>query len=303
MTSDILNEIINLKKEKNAVILAHYYAPDEIQSVADYVGDSFYLARIAEQIPEDLIVFCGVGFMAESVKIINPEKTVLVPDISADCAMAHMASIEKIKKLRKEYDDLAVVCYINSTADLKSHSDICVTSSNAVKIVKNLPNKNIFFIPDKNLGGYVAEQVPEKNIILNDGYCPIHAALTVEALKKTIEEHPNANVLTHPECEREILELSDYIGSTADILKYASESEHKEFIICTEDGVGYPLRKNNPDKKFYFAGEQFKCMDMKLNTPEKLLHVLKTGENEIKVDKTKREKALLPLKRMLENAK
>ncbi len=303
MTSDILNEIINLKKEKNAVILAHYYAPDEIQSVADYVGDSFYLARLAENIPEDLIVFCGVGFMAESVKIINPEKTVLVPDMSADCAMAHMASVEKIKKLRKEYDDLAVVCYINSTADLKCHSDICVTSSNAVKIVKNLPNKNIFFIPDKNLGGYVAEQVPEKNIILNDGYCPIHAALTVDALKKTIEEHPMAKVLTHPECEREILEISDYIGSTADILKYASESEHGEFIICTEDGVGYPLKKNNPDKKFYFAGEQFKCMDMKLNTPEKLLHVLKTGENEIKVSKTKREKALLPLKRMLESAK
>ena len=303
MTSDILNEIINLKKEKNAVILAHYYAPDEIQSVADYVGDSFYLARLAENIPEDLIVFCGVGFMAESVKIINPEKTVLVPDMSADCAMAHMASVEKIKKLRKEYDDLAVVCYINSTADLKCHSDICVTSSNAVKIVKNLPNKNIFFIPDKNLGSYVAEQVPEKNIILNDGYCPIHAALTVDDLKKTIEEHPMAKVLTHPECEREILELSDYIGSTADILKYASESEHGEFIICTEDGVGYPLKKNNPDKKFYFAGEQFKCMDMKLNTPEKLLHVLKTGENEIKVSKTKREKALLPLKRMLESAK
>ena len=303
MTSDILNEIINLKKEKNAVILAHYYAPDEIQSVADYVGDSFYLARLAENIPEDLIVFCGVGFMAESVKIINPEKTVLVPDMSADCAMAHMASVEKIKKLRKEYDDLAVVCYINSTADLKCHSDICVTSSNAVKIVKNLPNKNIFFIPDKNLGGYVAEQVPEKNIILNDGYCPIHAALTVDDLKKTIEEHPMAKVLTHPECEREILELSDYIGSTADILKYANESEHGEFIICTEDGVGYPLKKNNPDKKFYFAGEQFKCMDMKLNTPEKLLHVLKTGENEIKVSKTKREKALLPLKRMLESAK
>lgn len=303
MTSDILNEIINLKKEKNAVILAHYYAPDEIQSVADYVGDSFYLARLAENIPEDLIVFCGVGFMAESVKIINPEKTVLVPDMSADCAMAHMASVEKIKKLRKEYDDLAVVCYINSTADLKCHSDICVTSSNAVKIVKNLPNKNIFFIPDKNLGGYVAEQVPEKNIILNDGYCPIHAALTVDDLKKTIEEHPMAKVLTHPECEREILELSDYIGSTADILKYASESEHGEFIICTEDGVGYPLKKNNPDKKFYFAGEQFKCIDMKLNTPEKLLHVLKTGENEIKVSKTKREKALLPLKRMLESAK
>lgn len=303
MTSDILNEIINLKKEKNAVILAHYYAPDEIQSVADYVGDSFYLARLAENIPEDLIVFCGVGFMAESVKIINPEKTVLVPDMSADCAMAHMASVEKIKKLRKEYDDLAVVCYINSTADLKCHSDICVTSSNAVKIVKNLPNKNIFFIPDKNLGGYVAEQVPEKNIILNDGYCPIHAALTVDDLKKTIEEHPMAKVLTHPECEREILEFSDYIGSTADILKYASESEHGEFIICTEDGVGYPLKKNNPDKKFYFAGEQFKCMDMKLNTPEKLLHVLKTGENEIKVSKTKREKALLPLKRMLESAK
>ncbi len=303
MTSDILNEILKLKKEKNAAILAHYYAPDEIQSVADYVGDSFYLARLAENIPEKLIVFCGVGFMAESVKIINPEKTVLVPDMSADCAMAHMASVEKIKEMREKYDDLAVVCYINSTAELKCNSDICVTSSNAVKIVKNLPNKNIFFIPDKNLGTYVAEQVPEKNIILNDGYCPIHASLGVEVLKKTIEKHPNAKVLTHPECEKEILALSDFIGSTADILKYAGESEHNEFVVCTEEGVGYPLKKNNPDKKFYFAGEDFICGDMKLNTPEKLLNVLKTGENEIKVSKTKREKALHPLKRMLDSAK
>lgn len=303
MTNNILNEIEQLKRQKDAVILAHYYTPDEIQEAADYVGDSFYLAKIAEKVNERLIIFCGVGFMAESVKLINPDKTVLVPDMSADCAMAHMASVEKIKSLREKYDDLAVVCYINSTAELKCYSDICVTSSNAVKIVKNLPNKNIFFIPDKNLGSYVAEQVPEKNIILNDGFCPVHAALSVESLKETMKKHPDACVLSHPECEREILELSDHIGSTADILKYAEQIDSDEFIICTEDGVGYPLRKKNPKKKFYFASESFKCLDMKLNTLEKLLFVLKSGANEINIDDEKRERALLPLRRMLESAK
>lgn len=303
MSNGITDEIKKLKKEKNATILAHYYTPDEIQAIADYVGDSFYLAKIAEKLDEELIVFCGVGFMAESVKIINPEKTVLVPDMSADCPMAHMASVEKIKKLKEEYDDLAVVCYINSTAELKCHSDICVTSSNAVKIVKSLPQKNIFFIPDKNLGSYVAKQVPEKNIILNDGYCPIHAALKKEMLLKEIKAHPEALVLSHPECEEEILSVSHYIGSTSDILSYAEKSGCKEFIICTEDGVAYPLAVTNPDKKFYFPKDDFKCIDMKLNTVEKLLHVLKTGENEIKIDEQKREAALLPLVRMLQSAK
>jgi len=299
----IVNEISKLKKEKNAVILAHYYTPAEVQALADYVGDSFALARTAKNTEADTVVFCGVGFMGESVKILNPEKTVLMPDLSADCPMAHMADLERIKKLRGEYDDLAVVCYINSTAALKCQSDVCVTSSNAVKIVGKLPNKNIFFIPDENLGRYVAEQLPEKNIILNDGRCPIHAALNAADLDRVKAGHPNAKVLTHPECRKEILDRSDYIGSTADILKYAKACESAEFIICTEDGIAYELSKSCPDKKFIYITEKFSCTDMKLNTPEKILHVLKTGDNSIEVDEAVRKRAMLPLERMLELAK
>ena len=259
-------EIQKLKAEKNAVILAHYYAPDEAQEVADFVGDSFYLAKVAKQSTADVIVFCGVSFMGESAKILNPEKKVLMPDLTADCPMAHMVSEDKIKLMREQYDDLAVVCYINSTARLKELSDMCVTSSNAIKIVKSLPNKNIFFIPDRNLGAYVKEQVPEKNIILNDGYCPIHAAITTEQLKKAKEQNADALVLTHPECEPEILEMSDYIGSTAEIIDYAKKSDCLKFIICTEQGVEYKLKGDNPGKEFVFVNPAPCCKDMKLNT-------------------------------------
>ena len=172
--SDLQNRIKQLKQEKNAVILAHYYVHDEVQEIADYIGDSFYLSKVATKTDADTIVFCGVSFMGESAKILNPEKTVLMPDETADCPMAHMADIDHIEELRKEYPDLAVVCYINSTAELKCHADVCVTSSNAIRIVKALPNKNIFFIPDENLGRFVAKQVPEKNFIFNDGYCHVH---------------------------------------------------------------------------------------------------------------------------------
>ena len=192
-------KILQLKKEKNAVILAHYYAPAEAQEVADYVGDSFYLAKIAKKSTADIIVFCGVSFMGESAKILNPNKKVLMPDLTADCPMAHMVKPGQIQKMREKYEDLAVVCYINSTAELKCQSDVCVTSSNAIKIVRALPNKNIFFIPDRNLGRYVASQVPEKNIIINSGYCPIHASITKEQLLAEKEKHPNAPILIHPE--------------------------------------------------------------------------------------------------------
>ncbi len=303
MTSDIAKEIQKLKLEKNAVILAHYYAPDDVQALADYVGDSYYLAKVAKTSDADIIVFCGVSFMGESAKILNPDKTVLMPDLSADCPMAHMAQIEKIKAMREEYEDFAVVCYINSTAELKCHSDVCVTSSNAVKIVKALPNHNIFFIPDGNLGRFVKEQIPDKNIILNDGHCHVHVSISAEQVKAEKAKHPNALVLTHPECTAEVVAISDYIGSTADIIKFAGISENKEFIICTEDGVGYQLRKENPDKTFYFGEEIPRCLDMKLNTPEKILHVLKTGENAVEVDGEKRIRSLVPLDRMLEMAK
>ncbi|MBQ9939417.1 MAG: quinolinate synthase NadA [Oscillospiraceae bacterium] len=299
----IINEINSLKKEKNAIILAHYYAPGEVQALADYVGDSYYLAKVAKNTDADIVVFCGVGFMGESVKLLNPEKKVLMPDMSADCPMAHMAEIEKIEEMRKQYEDLAVVCYINSTAELKCHSDVCVTSSNAIKIVKALPNKNIFFIPDENLGRFVAKQVPEKNIILNKGYCPVHAVVTAEQVAQQKAKHPNALVLTHPECREEVLALSDVIGSTAEIIAYAKNSDKTEFIICTEEGVAYPLELNDPNKKFYFARESFSCVDMKLNPPEKVLHVLKTEENQVEVDEAKRVRAMLPLDRMLEMAK
>ena len=303
MRVDAENKIRELKKQKNAIILAHYYAPAEVQKIADYVGDSFYLAKIAKSSTADVIVFCGVAFMGESAKILNPNKKVLMPDVSADCPMAHMVTEGRIKELREKYDDLAVVCYINSTAELKCQSDVCVTSSNAVKIVKALPNKNIFFIPDKNLGRYVAEQVPEKNVILNHGYCPIHVKVSLEEVLQEKKLHPTALVLSHPECEENILNISDYIGSTAEIIDFAKQSEKDEFIICTEDGVEFELIKANPNKKFYFTKTRPCCVDMKLNTLDKLLKVLETEENPIEVDEETRERALLPLNRMLELAK
>lgn len=302
-SENLINRINQLKKEKNAVILAHYYAPSEVQALADYVGDSFYLAKVAKQTTADIIVFCGVKFMGESAKLLNPSKKVLMPDISADCPMAHMVADGKIAAMREKYDDLAVVCYINSTADLKCQSDVCVTSSNAVKIVEALPNKNIFFIPDKNLGRFVAEQVPSKNIILNDGCCPIHAAISENELIKLKEEHPKAPVLSHPECEQNIREHSDYIGSTADIIKFAANSNASEFIICTEYGVEFKLSSDGPNKKFYFPKTKPCCRDMKLITLQKISHVLETEENEIELSEKIREKALLPLDRMLELAK
>ena len=303
MRVDAENKIRELKNQKNAIILAHYYAPAEVQKIADYVGDSFYLAKIAKSSTADVIVFCGVAFMGESAKILNPNKKVLMPDVSADCPMAHMVTEGRIKELREKYDDLAVVCYINSTAELKCQSDVCVTSSNAVKIVKALPNKNIFFIPDKNLGRYVAEQVPEKNVILNHGYCPIHVKVSLEEVLQEKKLHPTALVLSHPECEENILNISDYIGSTAEIIDFAKQSEKDEFIICTEDGVEFELIKTNPNKKFYFTKTRPCCVDMKLNTLDKLLKVLETEENPIEVDEETRERALLPLNRMLELAK
>ena len=297
------NKIEQLKKAKNAVILAHYYTPAEVQRVADYIGDSFYLAKVAKESKAEIIVFCGVRFMGESAKILNPDKKVLMPDPCADCAMAHMVEEGLIDRMRKSYNDLAVVCYINSTARLKCKSDVCVTSSNAVKIVKAMPNKNIFFIPDKNLGRFVAEQVPEKNVILNDGCCPIHVRIDPDSVIAEKEKHPKAKVLSHPECTREVLMLSDFIGSTADIIKFAKADSSDEYIICTEDGVDYRLQTDNPEKRFYYPDPRPCCADMKHNTLETVLAVLEKENNEITVEEETRRRALLPLERMLELAK
>jgi quinolinate synthase len=299
----IIEEIKKWKKEKNAVILAHYYVNPEVQEIADYIGDSFYLSKVAVGLKEQTIVFCGVSFMGESAKILNPEKTVLMPDLTADCAMAHMADAETIRRMREKYEDLAVVCYINSTAELKRHSDVCVTSANAVQIVKALPNRHIFFIPDKNLARYVAEQVPEKKFIFNNGYCPVHEHMQLEEIKKVREQHPQAEILTHPECPEAVCEISDYIGSTSGIIAYAAKSPCKEFIVCTENGVRYELEKQNPDKKFYFTETEPVCPDMKLITLEKILHVLQTGENEVHITEDLRQESGKTLERMLELAK
>lgn len=299
----IQEEILKLKEEKNAVILAHYYVRPEVQAIADYVGDSFYLSKVAVDLKEQTIIFCGVSFMGESAKILNSEKHVLMPDMAADCPMAHMAAAEKIQKVREEYDDLAVVCYINSTAELKRHSDVCVTSANAVQIVKALPNKNIFFIPDRNLAHYIAEQVPEKHFIYNEGFCIVHEYMEVEEIKEAKAAHPEAEVLSHPECPPAVLAMSDYIGSTTGIIKQAGITDAKEMIICTESGVLYELEKRYPDKKFYFTETLPVCRNMKKVTLEKVLHVLQTGENEIFVDEVVRQESRKPLERMLELSK
>lgn len=300
--NELQNRIEELKKEKNAVILAHYYVHDEVQQIADYVGDSFYLSKLAATVEASTIVFCGVSFMGESAKLLSPEKTVLMPDETADCPMAHMAEPDRIRKLREEYEDLAVVCYINSTAELKCYSDVCVTSSNALKIVKRLPNQNIFFIPDENLGRYIAGQVPEKNFIFNDGYCHVHAAILPDQVKAAKQAHPGAEFLVHPECTAAVLELADFIGSTSEIIDYATASASKEFIIGTELGVFYELKEKNPDKVFYSAGAVQCCPNMKKISLEKIIHVLETGENEVQVTEELCTRANAPLNRMLELA-
>lgn len=298
-TEEIIEQ---LKQEKDAVILAHYYAAPEVQAIADHVGDSFYLSKLAAGLPNKTLVFCGVSFMGESGKLLSPDKTVLMPDSEADCPMAHMVREETIQAARRAYEDLAVVCYVNSTAQIKSWSDVCVTSSNAVKIVENLPNEHILFIPDKNLARHVAEQVPGKHIIIPDGYCPIHDQMRAEEIKKQKELHPEAKVLAHPECNQQILELADYIGSTSGIIGYAADSSAKEFIIATETGVSYGLQAKRPDAAFYFAETPPVCEGMKRITLEGIVHVLRTGENEIHVEDVLAGPAGDTLKRMLELA-
>lgn len=297
---NILSDIQRLKKEKNAVILAHYYVDAELQKIADYVGDSFYLAKAAKNSDADTIVFCGVRFMGESAKILNPEKTVIMPDTNADCPMAHMVSREKIAEMRAKYPDLAVVCYINSTAEIKALSDVCVTSSNAVRIVRAIESKNIYFIPDKNLGSYIKAQVPEKNIILGDGFCPLHNYFDTGEIARLKAEHPSAEVISHPECPSKILEMSDFKGSTSELIDYAVKSENDEFIVCTERGVLYEMERQNPRKKFYFADKGKICNDMKCNSLRKLRDALRDGTNVTEVDGLLRDKALAALDKMME---
>lgn len=295
----IEEEILSLKKEKNAVILAHYYVDQEVQEIADYIGDSFYLSKVATKVDAERIIFCGVEFMGESAKILNPKKRVFMPDATADCPMAHMATAEEIAKIKAEYDDVAVVCYINSTAELKTLADVCVTSSNAVKIVRKLPNQNIFFIPDRNLGSYVAEQVPEKNIILNAGCCPRHVAITEEKVLAAKKAHPNAPLAVHPECTPDVRAHADYIGSTSGIIDYVVNSPEEEFLIGTVDGVFAEILKKAPGKKLYTLKDQQVCVNMKRVTLTNVRDVLLHEKNEIFVEEELAEKSMRPLQQML----
>ena len=300
---EIHKKIARLKREKDAAILAHYYVNDEVQEVADYIGDSFYLSRLAVDLKQSTLVVCGVNFMGESAKILNPGKRVLLPDARADCPMAHMITPETIRDVRSRHPGAAVVCYINSTAELKACSDVCVTSANALKIVRALPNDEIYFIPDENLGRYVAELVPEKKFIFNDGRCPIHAEISAEAVREAKKLYPGAPVLAHPECRPEVLAEADYIGSTSGILKYAAENEGRAFIICTECGIGYRLRKDNPGKLFHFVSPTPVCADMKLITLQKIADALENGTGEVVLAEKFRLSANAPLTRMLELSK
>ncbi|MCR4998699.1 MAG: quinolinate synthase NadA [Lachnospiraceae bacterium] len=302
-TEQMASRIEQLKKEKNAVLMAHYYVDDDVQDMADYIGDSFFLSRKATEIDADIIVLCGVRFMGESAKVLNPNKKVLLPEIGADCPMAHMADVETIVKMRKEYDDLAVVCYVNSTAELKAASDVCVTSANALKIVSRLPQKNIFFIPDQNLAHYIADQLPEKHFIFNDGFCHVHHSLTAEEIAEAKAEHPEALLCVHPECKPSVTALADYVGSTSGIISYVGASDAKEFLIATEVGVMYELKKNNPDKTFYAISPQQVCPNMKKITMEKLLAVLEDEQPEVILSEELMENAKAPMIKMLELAK
>ena len=292
--------IKKLQKEKDVAILAHYYVDGEVQEIADYVGDSFYLAKVATKLKNKTIIMAGVYFMGESIKILNPEKTVYMVDVYADCPMAHMISIKKIKEMREKYDDLAVVCYINSTAEIKAYCDVCITSSNAVKIVSKLKEKNIFIVPDGNLASYIAKQVKNKNIILNKGYCCVHNSVQLENIVKLKNEHLNAKVLAHPECKEEILNLADYIGSTSGIIDEVLKGGD-EFIVVTERGIQHKIYEKVPNKKLYFA-DTLICRDMKKNSLEKIQKILLEGGDELEVDKEIAKKALIPLERMLELA-
>jgi len=296
---DLRRSIEKLKKEKNAVLLAHNYQRDEIQEIADFSGDSLELARKAVETKEDVIVFCGVHFMAESAAILNPNKKVLLPVKEAGCPLADMITVGKLREKKKEFPDAAVVCYVNSSAEIKAESDISCTSSNAIEITRSVKNKQVIFVPDKNLGRYVKTQVPEKDIILWDGFCSTHIRLTEEDVVKAKRNFPGAKFIAHPECKPEVLNLADYICSTKGMFDYAKTSQANEFIIGTENGMLYKLRKDNPDKKFYIPTTHLICANMKLTTLGWVAHSLENMVHEVKVSDRVREKARRTLERML----
>ncbi|MDP5276964.1 quinolinate synthase NadA [Chengkuizengella axinellae] len=291
--------LLELKKERNAIILAHYYQRDEIQEVADFRGDSFLLAQKAAETDADVIVFCGVHFMGESAKILAPDKTVIIPDERAGCPMADMVNVEGLRELKQKHPNATVVTYINSSAEIKAETDICCTSANAVKVIQSLDTDEIIWVPDKNLGHYVS-QFTDKNMILWEGYCNTHDMLTVKDVEEMKAKYPDAEFVVHPECRPEVVEMADFVGSTTGILKYCKESDCQEFIVGTEDGTGYQLRLDSPDKKFHFATKFLVCPNMKVNNLKKLVRCLEDMKPQIYVPPHISEKAKLSLERMLQ---
>jgi len=295
---EIITKIDKLKNTRNAVILAHNYQIDEVQDAADYVGDSFELSRLAAESDADVIVFCGVHFMAESAAILSPQKTVLLPDLSAGCPLANMITAEELQELKEKHPGAAVATYINSSAAVKALSDICVTSANAVRVVNSLEEDKILFVPDGNLAHFVAQRT-EKTIIPWPGYCITHHRVSPEDIEKARTEHPHAVVVVHPECRPDVVALADEALGTGGMIKYARETEYEELIIGTEMGMLHRLRKEAPDKKFYLLSTGLICPNMKYTTLEKILSALENNQNVITVSAEVREGALKALQRML----
>jgi quinolinate synthase len=304
-TLDLFHEIERLKKEKNAILLAHYYQEPDIQDVADYIGDSLGLAQKAQNTDADIIVFAGVHFMAETAKILNPNKKVLLPDLNAGCSLADSAPADQFRKFKEKYPDHIVISYINCTADIKALSDIIVTSSNAEKIVESVPpDQKIIFAPDKNLGAYLVKKTG-RDMVLWNGACMVHEIFSLEKITKLKTRHPNAKFIAHPECEEAVLRLADYIGSTTGLLKYTQQSEATEFIVATETGILHQMQKSSPNKTFIPAPPNNSCAcndcpHMKLNTLEKLYLCMEYETPEIQMEEELRKAAKKPIDRMLE---
>jgi len=293
----ILGIMINrLKKEKNAVILVHNYQPPEIQDVADYLGDSLALAQSASKTDAEVIVVCGVDFMAENALILNPDKVVVLPDLAATCPMAAMVTPEKLEKMMDKHPDAKVVSYVNTSAEIKALSDICCTSANAAQVVKSLPEKEIIFVPDRNLGKYVQRFTSQK-IILWPGYCYVHRGIKKGQIMELKKIHPDAEILVHPECSPEVIDTADFVYSTGGMVRHAKKSNSKEFIIGTEEGLCYRLKKENPDKKFYSTGSV--CSEMKKITFEKLIRSLENLKPRIKLPDEIIGAARKPVERMM----
>ncbi|BBB93335.1 MAG TPA: quinolinate synthase NadA [Methylomusa anaerophila] len=299
---DLKPEVQRLKKERNAVILAHNYQLDEVQEVADYVGDSFYLSKTAANTNSDVIVFCGVHFMAETAKILSPDKTVLLPEKDAGCPLADMITAGGLRELKARYPGVPVVCYVNSPAEVKAESDVCCTSANAVKVVSSLPDNKVIFVPDEHLGHWVAGQVPDKQLILWQGCCITHAKVKPADVATVRDKYLGAVVLVHPECEPAVVELADFVGSTSAIISYAGKSEAKTFIIGTEMGVLYKLRADNPDKQFFLLHTGLVCPNMKKTRLESVYEALVHFQHEITVEERLATAAKRALTRMLELA-